>query len=156
MLHQARKFVGDEDDAEDVVQDVLLKLWSRRSELEKCLNLRAFASTLVRNASIDFLRTKHTGDTSLADVLSTADGQAPDKDLETKDEMRWVHDIIASLPPLQRTIIRMKDIEGYETEEIAQVTGCNPEAIRSNLSRARKRVRDVYLRIIRDRRNQHG
>ncbi|MDE8698171.1 sigma-70 family RNA polymerase sigma factor, partial [Bacteroides cellulosilyticus] len=59
--------------------------------------------------------------------------------------IRLMHEIINSLPTLQRTIMRMKDIEEYETEEIADITGCNPEAIRSNLSRARKKVRAVLL-----------
>ena len=49
----------------------------------------------------------------------------------------------------------MKDIEEYETEEIAEITGCNAEAIRSNLSRARKKVRDVYLQTIQERKRRN-
>ncbi len=67
-----------------------------------------------------------------------------------------MHEIIDSLPNLQRTIMRMKDIEGYETDEIAEITGCGPEAIRSNLSRARKKVRDVYLRTIQERKERRN
>lgn len=52
--------------------------------------------------------------------------------------------------------MRMKDIEGYETDEIAEITGCGPEAIRSNLSRARKKVRDVYLRTIQERKERRN
>ena len=52
-------------------------------------------------------------------------------------------------------IIRMKDIEEYETEEIAEITGCNAEAIRSNLSRARKKVREVYLQTIQERKRRN-
>lgn len=65
-----------------------------------------------------------------------------------------MHEIINSLPHLQRTIMRMKDIEGYETDEIAEITGCGPEAIRSNLSRARKKVRDIYLQTIQGKRER--
>ena len=57
---------------------------------------------------------------------------------------------IDSLPTLQRTIIQMKDVQEYETEEIAEITGCSAEAIRSNLSRARKKVRDIYLQTIQE------
>lgn len=154
MLHQARKLIGDAEDAEDVVQDVLLRLWSRRDELDRCRNLKAFVATMVRNACIDFLRTRHTGTSSLPEALCTADGSDPHHDLEAKDEMELMHRIVRSLPPLQQTILRMKDMEEYETEEIAQITGCSPEAIRSNLSRARKRVRDIYLKIIQERRQR--
>lgn len=76
--------------------------------------------------------------------------------MEIKDEIRLMHEIIDSLPNLQRTIMRMKDIEGYETDEIAEITGCGPEAIRSNLSRARKKVRDVYLRTIQERKERRN
>lgn len=75
--------------------------------------------------------------------------------LEIKDEIRLMREIIDSLPTLQRTIMRMKDIEEYETEEIANITGCNPEAIRSNLSRARKKVREIYLQTIQERRRRN-
>ena len=75
--------------------------------------------------------------------------------LEEKDEFRLMREIIDSLPTLQRTIIRMKDIEEYETEEIAEITGCNAEAIRSNLSRARKKVREVYLQTIQERKRRN-
>lgn len=44
----------------------------------------------------------------------------------------------------------MKDVQEYETEEIAEITGCSAEAIRSNLSRARKKVRDIYLQTIQE------
>ena len=71
----------------------------------------------------------------------------PERVLEGNDEIRLMREIISSLPTLQQTIIRMKDIEEYETEEIAQITGCSSESIRSNLSRARKKVRDIYLKI---------
>lgn len=80
----------------------------------------------------------------------------PERLLEIKDEIRLMHEIIDSLPNLQRTIMRMKDIEGYETDEIAEITGCGPEAIRSNLSRARKKVRDVYLRTIQERKERRN
>lgn len=152
MLHQARKLTGDADDAEDVVQDVLLKLWSRRQELERCRNLEAFVATAVRNACIDFLRTRHAGPGNLTEASGATDGSDPHHELEARDEWELMHRIIQSLPPLQQTILRMKDIEEYETDEIAQITGCSPEAIRSNLSRARKRVRDIYLKIVQERR----
>ena len=78
----------------------------------------------------------------------------PERLLEIKDEIRLMHEIIGSLPNLQRTIMQMKDIEGYETDEIAEITGCGPEAIRSNLSRARKKVRDIYLQTIQERKER--
>ena len=65
-----------------------------------------------------------------------------------------MQEIINSLPTVQRTIMRMKDIEGYETDEITKITGCSSEAIRSNLSRARKKVRDIYIQAIQEKKRR--
>ena len=135
LLAQARRLTGSEEDAEDIVQEVLLRLWSKRTELDRCASIEAFATTATRNACIDWMRTRHTVGTDLSEGTLQADDRTPESLLEAKDEMQLVE---------------------YETEEIAQVTGCNAEAIRSNLSRARKRMRDIYLKIIEERRKNNG
>mgnify|MGYP002673380888 FL=1 len=56
--------------------------------------------------------------------------------------------IVDQLPPLQRQIFRMKEIDGYEMEEIMQIVGCSADNLRKNLSRARLRIREVYMRIM--------
>ena len=156
LLAQARRWTGSGEDAEDIVQEVLLRLWSRRADLDRCASIEAFAATVTRNACIDWMRTRHTSGSGLPGHTLKAGGQTPESLLESKDEMQLVERIISLLPPLQQAILRMKDVEGYETEVIAQVTGCSAESIRSNLSRARKRMRDIYLKTIEERRNPHG
>ena len=123
LLNYARRMTDDPSDAEDAVQEVMLKLWNLRQKLDEYRSIEASAT--------------------------------PERLLEEKDEFRLMREIIDSLPTLQRTIIRMKDIEEYETEEIAEITGCNAEAIRSNLSRARKKVREVYLQTIQERKRRN-
>ena len=152
LLSYARKLTTDPDDAEDAVQETMLKLWSRRDELDSCRNPEAFAVTVTHNVCMDTWRTRH-GNAQSAEQLQLADSaDTPYARLEARDRIELVERIINSLPPLQRTIMRMKDMEEYETEEIAQITGCSPEGIRSNLSRARKKVRDTYLRLTEERR----
>lgn len=153
LLAYARKLTDDPEDAEDTVQEVLLKLWSRREELEQYRNIEAYAMTLTHNTCIDMWRTKHGDNLSLNEALQAIDGRSPERELELKDAVELMHRLIDALPSLQRRIMRMKDVEGYETEEIAEITGCSAEAIRSNLSRARKRVRDSYLKYVQERRN---
>jgi RNA polymerase sigma-70 factor (ECF subfamily) len=96
---------------------------------------------------MDMWRSKRSDQVSLDQVPVVSQTVNPERVLEGNDEIRLMREIISSLPTLQQTIIRMKDIEEYETEEIAQITGCSSESIRSNLSRARKKVRDIYLKI---------
>lgn len=148
LLNYARKLTDAPEDAEDVVQEALLKLWSKRLELEQCRNIEAFAMRMTHNLCIDLWRSKHAEDLPLEVIQATDRERTPEQTLETKDELLLMKRIIDSLPPLQRTIMRMKDIDEYETEEIAEITGCSAEAIRSNLSRARKRVRDLYLQTL--------
>ena len=156
LLNYARKLTDEPEDAEDAVQEVLLRLWNKRLELEQYRNIEAFAMTLTHNICIDMWRCKCNDNLSLDIVQAASPTGTPERLLEIKDEIRLMHEIIDSLPNLQRTIMRMKDIEGYETDEIAEITGCGPEAIRSNLSRARKKVRDVYLRTIQERKERRN
>ena len=132
LLNYARRMTDDPSDAEDAVQEVMLKLWNLRQKLDEYRSIEAVAMTMTHHLCMDMWRL-----------------------LEEKDEFRLMREIIDSLPTLQRTIIRMKDIEEYETEEIAEITGCNAEAIRSNLSRARKKVREVYLQTIQERKRRN-
>lgn len=147
LLNYARKLTDDSSDAEDVVQEVMLKLWNIRQKLEEYNSIEALAVRITHNLCMDMWRSKRTDQVSLDQVLAVSQTVNPERVLEGNDEIRLMREIISSLPTLQQTIIRMKDIEEYETEEIAQITGCSSESIRSNLSRARKKVRDIYLKI---------
>ena len=155
-MNYARNLNEEPEDEEDAVQEVLLKLWNKRLELEQYRSIEAFAMTLTHNICIDMWRCKRNDTLSLDIVQAASPTGTPERLLEIKDEIHLMHEIIHSLPNLQRTIMQMKDIEGYETDEIAEITGCGPEAIRSNLSRARKKVRDVYLRTIQERKERRN
>ena len=153
LLNYARKLTESPEDAEDAVQEVLLKLWNNRLELDQYRSIEAFAMTLTHNVCMDQWR-RNRDNSSIDQLQTVAGGRTPDHLLELKDEVMLIRAIIDSLPPLQRTIMRMKDVEEYESEEIAQITGCSAEAIRSNLSRARKKVRDIYLQTIQERKRR--
>ena len=142
LLNYARRMTDDPSDAEDAVQEVMLKLWNLRQKLDEYRSIEAVAMTITHHLCMDMWRAKRP------DTLSLDRVQAPTPSATPRE-------IIDSLPTLQRTIIRMKDIEEYETEEIAEITGCNAEAIRSNLSRARKKVREVYLQTIQERKRRN-
>ena len=153
LLNYARKLTESPEDAEDAVQEVLLKLWNNRLELDQCRSIEAFAMPLTHNVCMDQWR-RNRDNSSIAPLQTVPGGRTPAHLLELKDEVKLIRAIIDSLPPLQRTIMRMKDVEEYESEEIAQITGCSAEAIRSNLSRARKKVRDIYLQTIQERKRR--
>lgn len=149
----AKKLLSDSADAEDAVQEVMMKLWDKRQQLDDCRNIEAFVMTMTRHTCIDMIRLRKNNTVYPEDVQLVDTGHSLEYLYELKDEVEIIRHIIEMLPELQRITIRMKDVDGYENEEIAQITGSNVETVRSNLSRARKKVRDIYLTIIRKRNN---
>jgi len=138
LLGVARHYLGD-DDAEDVVQDVLLRLWQMVGEV--CRPMDGLASVLTRNLSIDRLRRQQP--VSSAALSSSLAEAAPTGNDDRIDRMMT---IIGELPSLQQTILRLRHIEGMEMKDIADLTGSNEVAIRKALSRARQAVRIQYLK----------
>lgn len=147
LYHIAKKMLVEEDEAEDAVQEILLKLWHTRNTLEKYDNLAAFASTVTKNHCLDRIkvlkRTESLNETHY--IQETTEN--PYIILERKSTHDLLQKIIKNLPTLQQAIIKMKDIEEYEVEEIAEITGTKVDAVRVNLSRARKKVREEYIKL---------
>lgn len=141
LLGYSRKWPEAGADAEDIVQEVLLRLWERRDSLDGYRNLEALAVQMVKNRCIDRWRMQKKLDVPCLTGAEAAPDN-PELLLERKDAADRVKALIERLPPLQQAIIRMKDVEGYELDEIAAITGTQAEAVRMNLSRARKKVRE--------------
>jgi RNA polymerase sigma-70 factor (ECF subfamily) len=143
----ALKWLQQEEDAEDATQETLLRLWNIRGQLDAVANPGAFAVQIVKNICIDRLRAQKEK-TTVDDFIAETDHETPYAELERKDAVALVRRIIERLPVSQQTIIRMRDIEGYELQEIAEITGTQVSAVTVNLSRARKRVRNQYMKIM--------
>lgn len=77
-----------------------------------------------------------------------------ERGVETLDEMALIRNIVEHLPPLQRQLFRMKEIEGYDAGEIMQITGCTADNLRKNLSRARLKIRDTYMKLMKGARDE--
>lgn len=152
LLYVAKKMLENEDDAKDLVQEVFLKLWSLRDSLHRYDSIPAVAVTMIKNLCIDRLRVRdrEVGLEYDNDLRTTRDN--PYLQLERMNTEQLLKKIIDSLPPLQKAIITMKDMEEYEVEEIAELTGTQPQAVRVNLSRARKKVREEYIQLSKYRR----
>ena len=147
LFFQAQRILENECDAEDAVQEVLLKLWHIREKLPDYDNVAAFATTVTKNHCLDRLKVLRRTDPLDESHHFRAAVDNPYLQMERKNTEVILQQIIDGLPPLQQAIIRMKDIDEYEVEEIAEITGTKPEAVRTNLSRARKKVREEYLKL---------
>lgn len=152
LFRFANRFLENEAEAEDVVQDVLVKLWKMREKMNEIKNREALAMTMVRNLSLDRIRARRTV-TGREDTLERNTGQAegPDVKLERSQSVKLVREIMDRLPENQKSVMHLRDIEGYEFTEIEKITGININNIRVLLSRARKQVREELLKQY-----QHG
>lgn len=147
----ARKLTGDDYSAEDLVQEVMLKLWSMRSILDRYDNKKALAMTMLRNKFNDQWRHRQLENRTIMTNGITDDWHRT----EAKDEADLIRIIVEHLPELQRQIFKMKEIDGYDNSEIMQITGCTAESLRQNLSRARRRIREDFIKLtaVRTKRN---
>lgn len=145
LLRYAKQFLKEDAEAEDITQEVYVKLWSMGKSLYEYENKSALSYTIVRNLCINRLNSKQYSNESLEfDVAHNTD--LPDEYLEHKDGAAQVVKIIENLPTLQQAILKMRHIEELEVSEIAELTGSSIEAVRMNLSRGRKRVKELFLK----------
>lgn len=143
----ARRLLDDPQDVEDVVQEVFLKMWYIREELDRYESVEALAVQITKHLCLNRLRAFRYRQEKLSDsAVITADDN-PHVALEQKDSVSQVMHIMELLPGLQQTILRMKHVDGFEVKEIAELTGSSPEAVRVNLSRARKKVKELFLKM---------
>jgi len=144
LLQTARQYLN-EDDAEDTVQDVLLRLWQMVDTLR--MPIDALAQVLVRNYCVDRLRRQRLRVGASAGMkplqaLSVIYEQA--EETEADERIERILAMIDRLPTLQQTILRLRHIEGMEMREIAELTGSSEVAIRKTLSRARQTLKQQY------------
>jgi RNA polymerase sigma-70 factor (ECF subfamily) len=142
MYRFALAFVGRIDEAEDVVQDVSESLWNRRLELDKVKNVEAYAMNSVKNKCLDYLRAVSHRSVELNEALLLTHEETPYRIAEQKDMAALVGKLAAQLPAMQQMALRLRDVEGYELDEIAVIMDINEGAVRTNLSRARQKLRE--------------
>ena len=147
LVALATRYLNDSDEAEDIVQDAMLKLWMLRKQLIG--NVEGFAVVLVRNLALNRLRrlrrTHTLTEMELIELESMTDSDA---DRATTDEqVAQLLSLIDTLPDRQRTILRLHDIEGMDYTDLAQLTGMPAAALRQTISRTRRHLRLRFMAI---------
>ena len=147
IFRLALRLLNNREEAEDLLQDVLMKLWSKKTELEKYQKLESFVMAISKNLALDRLKKKGRNTIDLQEFHSVDKNTSPIQQLELKNTTNIIHKTINNLPEQQKTIIQLRDIEEYEFDEIAEITGMNKNLIRVNLSRARKKIRESLEKL---------
>jgi RNA polymerase sigma-70 factor (ECF subfamily) len=146
LFRLARRILNDTEESEDVTQEIFYRLWARRNELENYRSIEAFAMVMTKNLCLDKIKSKHHQKAELTEWNAPVDYHSPQKLIELKEDVSNVHRFIQQLPEQQRMIIQMRDVEGFEFEEIAEILEMNLNAVRVNLSRARKAIREQMMK----------
>ncbi len=144
----ALRLLGSVEEAEDVVQEVLIKVWDRRHEMHTYLNIEAWCMRVTKNLSLDRIKgRKYFVDTDQLEKEEWAQKQSPIHLLETQEAWEMVTNIIDLLPPKQKMVIQLREIEGHSYQEIAEMMDINLSQVKVNLHRARNSIRERMIQL---------
>ncbi|MBP5709304.1 MAG: sigma-70 family RNA polymerase sigma factor [Bacteroidales bacterium] len=145
----AYKMLKNQQESEDIVQNVLVKLWKKRDELDNINNLRTLALTMTKNECIDVLRRWRFSEKSDVDGVAQqekSDSLSPLENMVSDETKNMMRQIISDLESPYKEIITMREIEGLPYEEIAGMTSLTVNNLRVIVSRARQMIKEEYLK----------
>ena len=143
LLVFVNRHVGDQDVAQDIVQDIFFKLFESSRSLPENFNLKSWLYKVARNAALDYLRHLQVIDRHkflMADAMIVAEDVDENVDEEIYDR---VNQAVESLPEQCRLIIKLNVIEGKKYLEISEELGISINTIRTQVSRGYKKLRDI-------------
>lgn len=145
LFRLAKRILVSKDEADDAVQEVFLKLWKGKENIENYKNPEAFAITMTKNYCLDRLKSKQASNLKIVHS-NYPTSENIEKKIESNDGVEIVFKIMQSLPEQQKIILQLRDVEEFEFSEIAKMLDSNETAVRVALSRARKTVRDAMIK----------
>jgi len=146
LYRLAKRLLVSNEEAEDATQEILLKLWSNKTKIGSYKNVEAFAMTMTKNYCFDRLKSKQAQNLRIVHSNYKDESIELQKKIEHQDSLDWVGKLMQQLPSQQRMIMQLRDIEQYEFSDIAKVLEMKETAVRVNLSRARKTIREQLIK----------
>lgn len=136
----------DRDYARDAVQDTVAQMWEIRDTLDTVGNIEAFCVSAVKHRCLDVLRSFHLKMSERSQDSASYAGLSDDmlRRVDARDDLRRVNRLMSCLSEDQRKVLSLSAFNGLSNKEIAEVTGFKDENVRSLLSRARKRIREMF------------
>lgn len=148
LFRLAFSIMGNREDAEDVVQDTMMRVWNKRQSLDAIDNPEGYSMRAARNIALDKLALKENQHGGLAGVntegIST---ESPHDPLEKQEQLSLIYKLIDRLPEKQRTVMQLRDMEEMSYKEIAQVMDITEDQVKVTLFRARQRVKEHIKKI---------
>lgn len=143
----ALRLTGNPYDAEDVMQELAIKIWKKGKEFEKIENKEGWCMTVTRNLAIDKIRKNKITDHENIETAYKLSSEAknPEKILESDDLMTKIKKLIASMPENYRTVIQLREIEEMTYKEIAEIMNIDLHKVKVYIFRARKMLQQLIF-----------
>jgi RNA polymerase sigma factor (sigma-70 family) len=149
LFRFAFRMLGSSEEAKDVVQEVFIKIWNGRDQLEGIQNMEAWCMRITKNLSLDRLRQQQRRPTDDLEKGSYVQHGAlsPHDSTEMKENMTRIGELMDALPEKQRHVMHLRDVEGYSYNEICEILELDMSQVKVNLFRARNAVREKLQRL---------
>ena len=143
----ALNIVGNTFDAEDIMQELMIKIWNRMEQFKEIDNKEAWCMTVTRNMAIDKTRNKKLATLDISEYQQLKDNDVTqDRKMEDDERLGSIMKLVNQLPEKQREIIHLRDVEGYTYQEIAEMTETTLDFVKVSLHRARKTLKEQLLK----------
>jgi RNA polymerase sigma-70 factor (ECF subfamily) len=148
LFRLALSITGNRQDAEDVVQDTLLKVWKKKDEWGAIDNLEAYCYRSTRNIAIDKISLKGNQQEAWDGNFDVPEQQSSiQEQLEQEEQMLLLENFIWRLPEKQRTIFQLRETEDLSYKQIAEIMAISEEQVKVNLFRARQKLKEFFERL---------
>lgn len=144
LYRMALRMTMDAAEAEDIVQDTLIKVWNRRDTWDMIDSIEAFSLTICRNLALDRIKRAYRRNASLdrPDVDAEDDSSSPLEQASMKDRIKIIKDFVDRLPEKQKCCMQLRDFEGKTYKDIATILDISESQVKVNLFRARQAVKE--------------
>ena len=149
LFRFAFRMLGSSEEAKDVVQEVMIKVWNGREQMAEVQNMEAWCMRITKNLSLDKLRSRQRRATdSIEEGFEVRhEALSPHENTELNESMLRISQLIAALPEKQRQVIHLRDIEGYSYNEICEMLELDMSQVKVSLFRARNAVREKLVKM---------
>ena len=149
LFRFAFRMLGSSEEAKDVVQEVMIKVWNGREQMAEVQNMEAWCMRITKNLSLDKLRSRQRRATdSMEEGFEVRqEALSPHENTELNESMLRINQLIAALPEKQRQVIHLRDIEGYSYNEICEMLELDMSQVKVSLFRARNAVREKLVKM---------
>lgn len=148
LFRLALRITFDRAEAEDIVQETMIRVWNKRDEWDGLDSVEAYCLTVARNLAIDRSEKKDSQTVELTpEAEQTPDASSLYDQLVNKERLKLVHRLVDELPEKQRLIMQLRDVEGKSYKEIAEALRLTEEQVKVNLFRARQKVKQKFMNI---------